>query len=210
MTQSIAHVLALSVSLVGCQAPDRQTSPLRPDAGLGCASDRDCSQGAICNFGYDPAHCQLPNSSGDGEPCVQALTDRFCQAPFACLVRTCQLPGPGMDCSTSLLCKPGSVCTNARICGEGTICRDSVECAIGQVCNFGACTPAGQGDEAAACSTDEFCAMGLSCVPKPDDILIDTTCRPPSYDGYCNTAADCVSPQVCDIRWSHYGKCAMP
>ena len=197
------------------------------DAGVACASSKDCPSTYTCTQGV----C-APKQTGGGCTAGTCPAHQFCGKDGSCVASGQQRCQSSSDCGGGFTCDPNTQlcvesCVTTADCASPEVCNNALgycaECTFDTDCNDPtrlhcnqatgqcvACTVAGQ------CSAGNYCALaaGVSnpntCQPgclNDSDCDISTHCDRPGTDpGRCvqctvtTEAQDCTSPgqPVCD------------
>ncbi len=171
----------------------------------GCASDTDCTSGALC---YPiPTICLRPS----GAACSDSVQ---CASGQCANGATCSCSAVGRPCRTDAECCDGRSCRNGdcSLGGEGDPCTTQLDCENGD-CTAGVCrclpagaAPLNQGQNWGCCSKAEFlgacsATRGSACSDVAPDCYggpcVAETCSCVGAGGLCETAADCCAPAAC-------------
>lgn len=164
-------------------APEERPAP-PPDGGIcapiaqpGCFSDLDCAPGFVCQFAAADAAVAL-----DGQ-CVPAAVN--CATDADCAEsQHCEL----LDAAGGLVILPsGGICVDDVI-----ICTLDADCPSGQVCSVDG-SSGGAADRAIPCLDADGDGICDGIVPPTGQ------CIPVIIDSSCESDADCVDGQFCDL-----------
>ncbi len=153
-----------------------------------CEASRDCvSPTLTCNGASCMKRCTEGGNLGEG--CK--LTDRTCNAPFACINGTCvNEPPPGTPCQSSNDCGATSQCRNG-VCERLTT--------LGASCATISCVPQAYCDSTRVCraklATGSSCSSSSQCETSR---CVGSRCEAPGAPGAsCQSDFDCQTTLSC-------------
>ncbi len=175
-----------------------------PPAPTGCYSDRDCTDGKVCNAAEA---CMAPPCRPN-EPCPDVCYGACVEPPAEIQCTSSEQCGIGEHCSTEdgvcdSACPPGAE-TCAAVCAGTCVpnagCVTDRDCGVGFMCEAGLCR-----ERSETCSSNDECPTGWTCAPEcaasPDSsgaerpAMCPNVCQPPA--GICENGEVCGEGERC-------------
>ncbi len=187
-----------------CQAgtaPNCKTCVGGNRAGLGCATNADCT-------GTPPGTCTGPAGFCDdsNDRCQECLTDQHCNDGRFCTSDSCSLQVGNRICFNAhdnSLCNDTLPCNGEETCNAAAdACDNPPDLVCGKTC-FGGATPG------AACTTDANCGKTCLGSSPPDSCTTDGNCARVCEGGFRNGEVCCTQDDCDDPGSTNDGPCLL-